>query len=123
MRSSYVVSSMPYCNDLLRLDQLAVPNITTKYPFTPTPHTLTHARARAHESARESPPPVCHMTFSMLHLVFLMITCNFATIFIGELREGIGRHWGPEGGMMACLYTFSDMTAFALFIIFLCTIT
>ena len=55
--------------------------------------------------------------------VFLMITCNFATIFIRELREGIGRHWGPEGGMMACSYTFSDMTAFALFIIFLCTIT
>ena len=47
-----------------------------------------------------------------------MITCNFATIFIRELREGIGRHWGPEGGMMACSYTFSDMTAFALFIIF-----
>ena len=59
----------------------------------------------------------------MLNLVFLMITCNFATIFIGELREGIGRHWGPAGGMMACSYTFSDMTAFALFIIFLCTIT
>ena len=62
-------------------------------------------------------------TFSMLHLVFLVITCNFATIFIRELREGIGRHWGPEGGMMACSYTFSDMTASALFIIFLCTIT
>ena len=85
--------------------------------------TYTHTRARARKSARELPPLVCHMTFSMLHLVFLMITCNFATIFIRELREGIGRHCGPEGGMMACSYTFSDMTAFALFIIFLCTIT
>ena len=120
---SYAIISLskrePYCNDLLIwLYQLAVLNITTKRPFTP-PH--THTRAR--ESARELPPLVCHMTIPMLHLVFLMITCNFATTFIGELREGIGRHWRPEGGMMACSYIFSDMTAFALFIIFLCTIT
>ena len=112
---------------------LAALYVTTLYPFTHTrththTHTHTHTRtyarthARAHEltrtythtrareSARELPPLVCHMTFSMLHLVFLMITCNFVTIFIRELRDGIGRHWGPEGGMMACSYTFSDMT-------------
>ena len=56
------------------------------------------------------------MTFPMLHLVFLMIACNFAMTYVGELREGIGRHWRLEGGMMACIYTFSDMTAFALFV-------
>ena len=52
------------------------------------------------ESARELPSLVCHMTFPMLHLEFLMIhvTFNFKTTFIGELREGIDRHWKPEGG-------------------------
>ena len=58
------------------------------------------------------------MSFPMLHLVFLMITCNFAITYVGELKVGTGRHWRPEGGMMACIYTFSDMTAFAFLLSF-----